>query len=51
MKRFMALFDVLSDFFSDKPELKHLLSADDKAFVSYLTYIFEKLNISIKQLQ
>ncbi|XP_014779215.1 protein FAM200A-like [Octopus bimaculoides] len=36
LKRFMELFDVLSDFLSDKPEMKHL-TVDGKTFVSYLT--------------
>ncbi|GFX20645.1 protein FAM200A [Trichonephila clavipes] len=51
LKRFMELFDILSDFLNDKPEMKHLLTIDGKAFVSYLTDIFEKLNILSKQLQ
>ena len=45
LNRFMELFDVLSDFLSDKPEMKYLVSVDGKAFVSYLSDIFEKLNI------
>ncbi|XP_038669014.1 SCAN domain-containing protein 3-like [Scyliorhinus canicula] len=51
LKRFMELFDELSDFLSDKPEMKHLLTVDGKAFVSYLADIFEKLNVLNKQLQ
>ncbi|XP_058019693.1 protein FAM200C-like isoform X3 [Ahaetulla prasina] len=51
LKRFMELFDVLSDFLSDKPEMKHLLTTDGKAFVSYLADIFEKLDTLNKQLQ
>ncbi|GFT99452.1 SCAN domain-containing protein 3 [Trichonephila clavipes] len=51
LKRFMELFDTLSDFFNDKPEMKHLLTIDGKAFVSYLADIFEKLNVLNKQLQ
>lgn len=51
LKRFMELFDVLSDFLSDKPEMKHLLTVDGKAFMSYLADIFEKLNMLNKQLQ
>ncbi|XP_029635067.1 SCAN domain-containing protein 3-like [Octopus sinensis] len=51
LKRFMELFDVISDFLSDKPEMKHLLTVDGKAFVSYLTDIFEKLNMLNKKLQ
>ncbi|XP_014774615.2 SCAN domain-containing protein 3-like [Octopus bimaculoides] len=50
LKRFMELFDV-SDFLSDKPEMKHLLTVDGKAFVSYLTDICEKLNMLNEQLQ
>ena len=45
------LFYVLGDLLSDKAEMKHLLTVDGKAFVSYLTYIFEKLNMLNKQLQ
>ncbi|GFW51603.1 SCAN domain-containing protein 3 [Trichonephila clavipes] len=51
LKRFMELFYTLSDFLNDKPEMKHLLTTDGKAFVSYLADIFEKLNILNKQLQ
>ena len=51
LKRFMDLYNVLSDFLSDKPEMKHLQTVDGKAFVSYLTDIFEKLNLLNKQLQ
>lgn len=51
LKRFMELFDTLSEFLSDKPELKYLLTVDGKAFVSYLADIFEKLNILNQQLQ
>ena len=47
----MKLFDELSDFLSDKPKIKHLLTIDGKAFLSYLTDIFEKLNVLNKQLQ
>ncbi|GFT94395.1 protein ZBED8 [Trichonephila clavipes] len=39
------------DFLNDKPEMKHLLTIDGKAYVSYLADIFEKLNILNKQLQ
>ena len=42
----MKLFDELSDFLSDKPK-----TIDGKAFLSYLTDIFEKLNVLSKQLQ
>ena len=38
----MEQFDVLSDFLNDKPEMKHLLTADGKAVVSYLANIVEK---------
>ncbi|XP_026475534.1 protein ZBED8-like [Ctenocephalides felis] len=51
LNRFMQLFDVLSEFLNDKPEMKILLTIDGKAFVGYLTDIFEKLNILNKQLQ
>ncbi|GFU80130.1 SCAN domain-containing protein 3 [Trichonephila clavipes] len=43
--KIMELFD--SGFLNDKPEMKHLLTIDCKAFVSYLADIFEKLNIII----
>ncbi|GFY05842.1 hypothetical protein TNCV_4405091 [Trichonephila clavipes] len=39
LKRFMDLHDVLSDFLSDKPEMK---TVDGEAFVNYLTDTFEK---------
>ncbi|XP_038669045.1 SCAN domain-containing protein 3-like [Scyliorhinus canicula] len=32
LKRVMELFNELSDFLSDKPEMKHLLTVDGKAF-------------------
>ncbi|XP_071041770.1 protein FAM200C-like [Parasteatoda tepidariorum] len=51
LKRFMELFDILSDFLSDKPKMKYLSTIDDKAFVSYSVDIFEKLNILNKHLQ
>ena len=51
LKRFMKLFDWLSDFLSANPEMKHQLTIDGKAFLSYLTDIFEKLNVLNKQLQ
>ncbi|GFT72064.1 SCAN domain-containing protein 3 [Trichonephila clavipes] len=51
LKRFMELFDTLSNFLNDKPEMKHLLTIDGKTFVNYLADIFEKLNILNKQLQ
>ena len=46
----MVIYDVINDFISDKSEMKHMLTVDTKAFVSYLTYICEKLNILNKQL-
>ncbi|XP_040565533.1 protein FAM200C-like [Lepeophtheirus salmonis] len=51
LKRFMVLYDILSVFLSDKPEMNHLVTVDGKTFVSYLTDIFEKLNMLNKQLQ
>ncbi|GFS51518.1 uncharacterized protein TNCV_549581 [Trichonephila clavipes] len=47
----MNLYDVLSDFLSDKSEMKHLKTVDGKVFVSYLKDIFEKLNLLNKKLQ
>ncbi|XP_071745448.1 protein FAM200C-like [Lepeophtheirus salmonis] len=44
LKRFMVLYDILRVFLNNKP-------VDGKAFVSYLTDIFEKLNMLNKQLQ
>lgn len=51
LKRFMELFDEFSDFLSDKPEMKHLLTVDGKTYTSYLPDIFGKLNVLNKQLQ
>ncbi|GFV86800.1 SCAN domain-containing protein 3 [Trichonephila clavipes] len=51
LKRFMELFNTLSEFLNDKLEMKLLLTIDGKAFVSYLADIFEKLSILNKQLQ
>ncbi|XP_036357556.1 protein ZBED8-like [Octopus sinensis] len=51
LKRFMELFDQINDFLSDKCEMKLLSTTDGKAFVSYLTDIFEKLGNLNKQLQ
>ncbi|GFU22275.1 SCAN domain-containing protein 3 [Nephila pilipes] len=51
LNRFMQLFDAISVFLSEKLEMKYLLTIDGKAFVSYLAYIFEKLNILNNQLQ
>jgi hypothetical protein len=47
----MESFDILTGFFNDKPEMKLLQTFDGQAFVSYLTDIFEKLNMLNKQLQ
>ncbi|XP_065652875.1 zinc finger BED domain-containing protein 5-like [Hydra vulgaris] len=47
----MELFDTLRNFLSDKTEMQHLLTIDFKAYLSYLTDIFEKLNILNKELQ
>ena len=47
LKRFIELFNILSE----KLEMKHLLPVDDKAFVSHLADIFEKLNILKKQVK
>jgi roadblock/LC7 domain-containing protein len=47
----VELFDILSKFLNDKSEMKLLQTVDDQAFVSYLTDIFEKLNVLNKQLQ
>ncbi|XP_065674065.1 protein FAM200A-like [Hydra vulgaris] len=51
LKRFMELFDTLSDFLSDKTEMQYLLTIYSKAYLSYLTDIFEKLIILNKELQ
>lgn len=51
LKRFMELFDVLNEFLIDKCEMKLLSTTEGKAFVSYLTDIFEKLGNLNKQLQ
>ena len=47
----MEWFSELSNFLSDIPEMKRLLTNNGKAFVSYLDDIFEKLNLLNKQLQ
>ncbi|GFT00659.1 uncharacterized protein TNCV_3113841 [Trichonephila clavipes] len=36
LKRFMERSDTLSDFLNDKPEMKHLLTIDGKAFFHWL---------------
>ncbi|XP_071037949.1 protein FAM200C-like [Parasteatoda tepidariorum] len=51
LKRFMELFDTLSDFLSNKPEMKYHLTVDGKASVTYLADISVKLNILNKQPQ
>ncbi|XP_042228309.1 SCAN domain-containing protein 3-like [Homarus americanus] len=51
LKRFMELFDILSEFLDDKPYMTLLLTVDGKALVSYLADIFEKLNVLNKELQ
>ncbi|GFR10777.1 hypothetical protein TNCT_124631, partial [Trichonephila clavata] len=45
----MDLYDALSNFLCDKPEMKHLKTVDGESF--YLTDIFEKLNLLSKQLR
>ena len=47
----MELFDSIGSFFIDKEEMKFLLTTNGKAYASYLTDIFEKLNILNTQLQ
>ena len=47
----MDIYDVLSCFLSDRPRIKHLLTVDGKAFVSYSTNLFEKLNMLNKEFQ
>ncbi|XP_026475458.1 protein ZBED8-like [Ctenocephalides felis] len=51
MKAMLDFYFILNEFLNDKPEMKILLTIDGKAFVGYLTDIFEKLNILNKQLQ
>lgn len=51
LKRFMELFDLLSNFLSDKSEMKFLLTTDGKTLLSYLCDIFEKLGNQNRQLQ
>jgi hypothetical protein len=51
LRRFMEFFDILSEFLNDKLEMEILQTLDAEAFVSYLTDIFEKLNMLNKQLQ
>ena len=47
----MESFDILSEFLDDKPYMTLLLTVDGKAFVSYLSDIFEKLDVLNKKLQ
>ncbi|XP_065654638.1 zinc finger BED domain-containing protein 5-like [Hydra vulgaris] len=47
----MELFDTLSGFLSNKTEMQNRLTIDSKTYLSYLTDIFEKLNILNKKLQ
>ncbi|GFY02696.1 SCAN domain-containing protein 3 [Trichonephila clavipes] len=42
LKRFMDLYDALSDFLRDRPEMKHVKTVDDKAFELFNRYIFLK---------
>ena len=37
----MQLFNTLSDFLNDKPEMKYLLTTDGKTYVSYLAKILK----------
>ena len=43
LKRFMELFNIFSEFLDDILYMTLLLTVDDKALVSYLADIFEKL--------
>ncbi len=51
LKRFLELFQKLGLFLADKPEILYLQTPDNKAFLYYLTDVFEKLNTLNKQLQ
>ena len=51
LKRFMEVFEPLSEFLTDKSEMILLIATDGKAYLSYLTDIFEKLCYLNKQLQ
>ena len=46
----MDLYDVLSEFLRDKPEIKHFPTVEGKALVGYLTSFF-LLNMLNKQLR
>ena len=43
LKRFMELFEPLSEFLKDKSEMILLMTTDGKAFLSYLATFFEKV--------
>ena len=47
----MELFDVISDYLCDESFMDPLLTIDGKAFVSYLMYIFDRLNVLNNYLQ
>ena len=47
--RIMQLSDALNDFLGSKPEMKHMLTSYEKAFVDYLVDIVEKLNMLNEQ--
>ncbi|GFX56979.1 SCAN domain-containing protein 3 [Trichonephila clavipes] len=51
LKRFMELFDTLSDFLNDKPEMKHLLTIDGKAFLNIAKVVGRSVNCIQKILQ
>ena len=51
LRRLMELFEPLTEFLKDKSEMTLLMTTDGKAYVSYLTDIFEKLCSLNKQLQ
>ena len=52
LRRLIELFEPLSEFLKDKSEMTLLMTTDDdKAYVSYLADIFEKLCSLNKQLQ
>lgn len=47
----MGLSDILAQFLNEKSKTKLLKTVDGQAFASYLTDVFEKLNMLNKQLQ
>ena len=51
LKRFMELFESLSEFFKDKSDMILLMTTYGKAYVSYLADIFEKVCSLNKQFQ